>query len=76
MEVIQFKELRNRDWTIQIQHTYKEGNHAADFLASLGYDYPIGSHLILSNDVNLGYFLRYDCMGISKPRSILIMIRR
>ncbi|CAN1822235.1 Putative ribonuclease H protein At1g65750, partial [Linum perenne] len=57
MEVIQFRELSNRDWTIQIQHTYREGNHAADFLASLSYDYHIGSHSILSNDVSLGCFL-------------------
>ncbi|CAN1175302.1 Putative ribonuclease H protein At1g65750 [Linum perenne] len=54
------------------QHTYREGNHAADFLASLGYDYPRGSHTISTTDSNLGYFLRYDCMGISEPRSILI----
>ncbi|CAN1165133.1 hypothetical protein LINPERPRIM_LOCUS33574 [Linum perenne] len=72
MEVIQFRELCSRDWMIQIRHTYREGNHVADFLASLGYDYPIGSHSILSNDVRLGYFLRYDCMGISELRSISI----
>ncbi|CAN1175298.1 Putative ribonuclease H protein At1g65750 [Linum perenne] len=72
MEVLQYQELCRRNWLIQIKHTYREGNHAADFLASLGYDYPRGSHTISTTDSNLGYFLRYDCMGISEPRSILI----
>ncbi|CAN1824284.1 Putative ribonuclease H protein At1g65750 [Linum perenne] len=72
MEVIEYRELCQRDWLIQIKHTYREGNHAADFLASMGYDYPLGSHTISTTDSNLGYFLRYDCMGISEPRSILI----
>ncbi|CAN1830976.1 Putative ribonuclease H protein At1g65750 [Linum perenne] len=72
MEVLQFRELLDRDWTIQIKHTYREGNHAADFLASIGYDYPFGSHTISISDCNLGYFIRYDCMGISETRSVLI----
>ncbi|CAN1192283.1 hypothetical protein LINPERHAP2_LOCUS41473 [Linum perenne] len=57
---------------IQINHTYREGNHAADFLPSTGYDYPLGSHTISISDSKLVYFLRYDCMGISEPRTILI----
>ncbi|CAN1149389.1 Putative ribonuclease H protein At1g65750, partial [Linum perenne] len=72
MEVLQFRELYDRDWTVRIKHTYREGNHAADFLASIGYDYPFGSHTISISDSNLGYFIRYDCMGISETRSVLI----
>ncbi|CAN1759813.1 Putative ribonuclease H protein At1g65750 [Linum perenne] len=72
LEVLQFRELCNRDWIIRTKHTYREGNHAADLLASLGYGYPLGSHTISTTDSQLVYFLRYDCMGISEQRSILI----
>ncbi|CAN1781429.1 Putative ribonuclease H protein At1g65750 [Linum perenne] len=67
MKTAQFRELCARDWRVEVCHTYREGNHAADYLASIGYDYPFESHTILISDCNLGYFLRYDCMGISEP---------
>ncbi|CAN1179481.1 hypothetical protein LINPERHAP1_LOCUS37920 [Linum perenne] len=57
---------------VRIKHTYREGNHAADFLASIGYDYPFGSHTISISYSNLGYFVLYDCMGIFETRSVLI----
>ncbi|CAN1170152.1 hypothetical protein LINPERPRIM_LOCUS234, partial [Linum perenne] len=47
-----------------------EANQAADFLASVGHSLPRGSHLVGGSDCNFAYFLRYDCMGISKPRLI------
>ncbi|CAN1192281.1 Putative ribonuclease H protein At1g65750 [Linum perenne] len=72
LDILQLRELCERDWMIQINHTYREGNHAADFLPSTGYDYPLGSHTISISDSKLVYFLRYDCMGISEPRTILI----
>ncbi|CAN1179237.1 hypothetical protein LINPERPRIM_LOCUS36763 [Linum perenne] len=28
--------------------------------------------MILVSDCNLGYFIRYDCLGISEPRLISI----
>ncbi|CAN1164599.1 Putative ribonuclease H protein At1g65750, partial [Linum perenne] len=72
MEVLQFRELCDRDWIIKTKHTYREGNHAVDLLASLGYGYPLGSHTISTTDSQLVYFLRYDCMGITEQMSILI----
>ncbi|CAN1241697.1 Putative ribonuclease H protein At1g65750 [Linum perenne] len=72
LEVVQFRELCQRDWLVEIKHTYREGNHAADFLASIGYGYPFGSHTVSVSDSRLVYFLRYDCMGITEHRSILI----
>ncbi|CAN1151387.1 hypothetical protein LINPERPRIM_LOCUS28353 [Linum perenne] len=69
---MQFKNLCSRDWTVKVIHTFREGNQAADFVASAGYDYPYGSHSFPILDKNLGYFLRHDCMGISEPRSVLI----
>ncbi|CAN1141200.1 Putative ribonuclease H protein At1g65750 [Linum perenne] len=68
MEMGQFQELVDRDSTVQLKDTFREGNHTADYLVSIGYDYPFGSHAILCSKCNLGFFLRYDCMDISEPR--------
>ncbi|CAN1789715.1 Putative ribonuclease H protein At1g65750 [Linum perenne] len=72
LEVARFRELRDRNWNLEIQHTYREGNRAADYLASIRYGYPVGSHTVLSSDCNLGHFLRYDIFGITESRSIAI----
>ncbi|CAN1176559.1 Putative ribonuclease H protein At1g65750 [Linum perenne] len=72
MEIIQFRELRDRDWVLRVKHTYREGNHAADHLASRGYGYPFGSHTISTSCSSLGYFIRLDCIGISEPRLVSI----
>ncbi|CAN1164336.1 Putative ribonuclease H protein At1g65750 [Linum perenne] len=72
LEVICFQELCRRDWTVEIRHTYREENHATDFLANSGYLYPFGTHNFSIFDSNFGYFLRYDCLGIAEPRFVLI----
>ncbi|CAN1788453.1 Putative ribonuclease H protein At1g65750 [Linum perenne] len=59
-----------RDWTVRIRHVFREGNRAADFLASLGFALPVGSHTIPTSDISLGYHLRYDCSDVSELRSI------
>ncbi|CAN1262820.1 hypothetical protein LINPERPRIM_LOCUS11410 [Linum perenne] len=65
-------ELRDRDWSVVVKHIYREGNYAAEHLAGLGYGYPFGSHMIQVTDSSHVYFLCYDCIGVSEPRSILI----
>ncbi|CAN1185100.1 Putative ribonuclease H protein At1g65750 [Linum perenne] len=70
MEILHFRELLSRDWDLQIEHTYREGNQAADFLAGIGYDYPFGSHTFDISDCRLGYFLRHNCFGIAQARLI------
>ncbi|CAN1147309.1 Putative ribonuclease H protein At1g65750 [Linum perenne] len=72
MEVYEFQELLSRNWEVSIRHTYREGNHAADFLAGIGHSYPLGVSDIAITNASLGYFLRYDCMGVSEPRTILL----
>ncbi|CAN1762608.1 Putative ribonuclease H protein At1g65750, partial [Linum perenne] len=72
MEAIQFQDLCQKDWEVIVKHTYREGNHASNYLASIGYDYPIGSHTVSISDCNLGYFLRLDLLGIEEPRMVLI----
>ncbi|CAN1193141.1 Putative ribonuclease H protein At1g65750 [Linum perenne] len=71
LEVIKFRELWDRDWSVVVKHIYREGNHAVDHLAGLGYGYPFGSHMIQVTDSSLVYFFRYDCSGVSELRSIL-----
>ncbi|CAN1133389.1 Putative ribonuclease H protein At1g65750 [Linum perenne] len=72
MEVRDLRELLSRDWNVWIRHIYRETNHSADHLASVGLTLPLGIHFISLSDVNLVYFLRYDCFGISESRSILL----
>ncbi|CAN1310609.1 Putative ribonuclease H protein At1g65750 [Linum perenne] len=63
--------LLNNDAVTDHLHIYREGNHAVDHLAGLGYGYPFGSHMIQVTDSSLVYFFRYDCSGVSELRSIL-----
>ncbi|CAN1785219.1 hypothetical protein LINPERHAP1_LOCUS16800 [Linum perenne] len=70
METLELQELLSRDWSLKVEHTFREGNRTANFLASLGYVYPFGSQNVSSSDSRLGYFLRLDCLGIAEPRSV------
>ncbi|CAN1306112.1 Putative ribonuclease H protein At1g65750 [Linum perenne] len=72
LETLQFNELLGRTWDLRIEHIYREGNGAADFLAGIGYGYLFGSHTFDCSDSSLGYFLRYDCFGMTLPRLISI----
>ncbi|CAN1192339.1 hypothetical protein LINPERHAP2_LOCUS41492, partial [Linum perenne] len=65
-------ELCNRNWLVEVRHVYREANKAADFLAGQGYLFPFGIHLFPLSNCNLGHILRYDCLGVSEPRFILI----
>ncbi|CAN1732296.1 Putative ribonuclease H protein At1g65750 [Linum perenne] len=35
MKTTQFQELVDKDWTVQLKHTFREGNHVADYLTSI-----------------------------------------
>ncbi|CAN1744714.1 Putative ribonuclease H protein At1g65750 [Linum perenne] len=70
LEVLEFQEWLKRDWEVKLSHVYREANHAADHLASRGHTVTRGCHLIDPTDGSLAYFIRYDCMGISKTRLI------
>ncbi|CAN1144614.1 hypothetical protein LINPERPRIM_LOCUS16723 [Linum perenne] len=72
LEVLQFRELCERDWTVEVKHTYGEGSHAIDFQANIGDNYLFGSYNIAISYSRLVYFLRYDYMGITEHRSVLI----
>ncbi|CAN1779457.1 Putative ribonuclease H protein At1g65750 [Linum perenne] len=71
-EIYQFRELQKRDWCIQVRHIYREANKAADSLAGRGHSLGLGNHIIPTSDRALGFYLRYDCIGISEDRLISI----
>ncbi|CAN1811413.1 hypothetical protein LINPERHAP1_LOCUS26212 [Linum perenne] len=50
-----------------VEHTFKEGNHATEFLASMSYNYSFGSHIVSVSAPNFRYFIYYDCMDIIEP---------
>ncbi|CAN1777552.1 Putative ribonuclease H protein At1g65750 [Linum perenne] len=66
-EIHTLRHLISRDWEVSFSHVYREGNHAADFLANIGHSLPFGFHLFPTSDCNLGFMLRQDCMGITEP---------
>ncbi|CAN1175878.1 Putative ribonuclease H protein At1g65750 [Linum perenne] len=47
LEIEKFKELKGRNWKVVIKHVYREGNHAADHLAGIGYGYLLGVTVFL-----------------------------
>ncbi|CAN1141428.1 Putative ribonuclease H protein At1g65750 [Linum perenne] len=67
LEALEFQEWLQRDWNVKIKHVYREANHAADYLASLGHNTTRGAHEVDISDCNLAYFICYDYMGISEP---------
>ncbi|CAN0926336.1 Putative ribonuclease H protein At1g65750 [Linum grandiflorum] len=70
--VLQFTELCNRQWEVNLSHIYREANYAADYLANLGHSLTYGLHLFDSPDRGLSHWLHYDLIGISLPRLVRI----
>ncbi|CAN0920738.1 hypothetical protein LINGRAHAP2_LOCUS32216 [Linum grandiflorum] len=42
--------MLDRNWSVKVEHIYREGNWAVNFLVSLGYRLPIGVHFIPISD--------------------------
>ncbi|CAN1247436.1 hypothetical protein LINPERPRIM_LOCUS6329 [Linum perenne] len=49
--------MRNRDWDVTIHYIYREANNVADYLANLGHDFVIGTHVVPVPDNTLLYWL-------------------
>ncbi|CAI0403203.1 unnamed protein product [Linum tenue] len=69
--ISQIRQLLSRDWQVELKHVYREGNVAADFLASLGHSLSVGEHTITAPSPTLNHLLLYDVMGIQTPRFVL-----
>ncbi|KAL4316089.1 hypothetical protein AHAS_Ahas15G0250200 [Arachis hypogaea] len=63
----------NKDWVVKIEHTFIEGNKAADFLAKKGLDQELGYHFVDMSCPELSLILEDDYRGISMPRAIRVM---
>ncbi|CAN1137163.1 Putative ribonuclease H protein At1g65750, partial [Linum perenne] len=61
--VEQFQALKNRDWEVSIHHIFREANNAADYLAKMGHDLTLGTHVFLYPDSSLLYWLNFDRFG-------------
>jgi hypothetical protein len=61
-----------RDWEIEIQHSYREANKCADLLANIGCD--SGGPLIYyeSCPTPLSLLFAADIMGVATPRLITL----
>ncbi|CAN0928257.1 Putative ribonuclease H protein At1g65750, partial [Linum grandiflorum] len=64
-------QLLLRDGELTHQHIYREDNRAADYLAALGHNLPLGVHFISVVDPTLSLHILYDMLGISQSRLIM-----
>ncbi|KAK9291995.1 hypothetical protein L1049_019947 [Liquidambar formosana] len=64
------QKLLRLDWECSISHTYREGNHAADFLANLSHDLPPGVSTFSSPPPGILPILCNDHRGVSFPRFV------
>ncbi|CAL1405542.1 unnamed protein product [Linum trigynum] len=69
--VSQILQLLSRDWQVELKHVFREGNVAADYLASLGHSLSVGEHTITEPSSTLNHLLLYGIMGIQTPRFVL-----
>ncbi|CAN1824564.1 Putative ribonuclease H protein At1g65750, partial [Linum perenne] len=68
--VEEFHELCRRNWELAICHVYREANCAADYLANLGHSISFGFRFLMNPDSRLAYWLRYDLLGVARPRVV------
>ncbi|GLU23820.1 hypothetical protein SLE2022_397970 [Rubroshorea leprosula] len=63
--VSDIRRLRFEFDSIIIQHTPREANSAADFLAGIGHSLPIGTTVFDSPPPGLNAFLERDMLGVA-----------
>ncbi|CAL9021386.1 unnamed protein product [Prunus brigantina] len=64
------KLLLKRNWRCNVSHIYREQNRAADHLANLGYELPLGLHIYESAPISLSSFLLDDEIGRAQSRAV------
>ncbi|CAL1367907.1 unnamed protein product [Linum trigynum] len=73
MHYSQISEIRRRlqrDWTVRIDHIFREANFATDHLASIGHSQTIGVHVMDRPCTSLLYWLFFDQVGSETPRFV------
>ncbi|KAL9434743.1 hypothetical protein AB3S75_029394 [Citrus x aurantiifolia] len=65
------RELLEQDWSVQLEHVYREANYAADFLTSYSLNSHIGFHVLLSPLPGIVGIFCKDTYGIVHSRLVL-----
>ncbi|CAN1337343.1 hypothetical protein LINPERPRIM_LOCUS37570, partial [Linum perenne] len=53
--VLQYRRLKERNWTVVLKHIFREENHLADALADKGHSSSWGTHTINCDDSTVRY---------------------
>ncbi|CAI0405948.1 unnamed protein product [Linum tenue] len=69
-QVAVIRQRLNRNWTVRIDHVFREANFATDYLASMGHSQSIGVHILDRPDTKLLYWLMFDRVGGETPRFV------
>ncbi|KAK6943354.1 Ribonuclease H domain [Dillenia turbinata] len=65
------KRLIARHWTVQLVHTYREGNRSADRMAIWAFSLPLGLHRVANPPRVISQILQQDVIGVGFPRMCL-----
>jgi hypothetical protein len=68
--IFEIRELLRRDWTVRIEHTFREANFCADFMAKLATSCDNGLMIWDEPPQGLQQLLLADIMQISFPRVV------
>ncbi|CAI9106595.1 OLC1v1005787C1 [Oldenlandia corymbosa var. corymbosa] len=64
------RELLHRDWTVELDHVFREANFVADYLASLATLGPVGLQGFDVPPSGVRPWLQHDIIGVSYPRNV------
>ena len=64
--------LLAKEWNVEIQHTYKEGNKCADWLARYNLSQAYGVFVLQEPLAKLQLLLLIDAMGVTTPRVVFM----
>ncbi|CAN0925671.1 hypothetical protein LINGRAHAP2_LOCUS34891, partial [Linum grandiflorum] len=53
--VLQFKEIRSRQWEVNLSHIFREANNSANYLVNCGDSLSYGLHFFYSPDRGLSH---------------------
>jgi ribonuclease HI len=68
--IFEIRELLSRDWTVRIEHTFREANFCADFMAKFATSCDNGLMIWDEPPQGLQQLLLANIMGISFPRIV------
>ncbi|CAL1398877.1 unnamed protein product [Linum trigynum] len=70
--LMSIRRLLSQDWLVNIVHTYREGNRAADWLSKHSLVYPYGVRELFDPPRDLCRVLQEDNQGVSFERRIVV----